>query len=1834
MKELATHIANYVVTEANRRLGQGSVAGREARLVFLGPPLELMEVVYGLLVQPGLSGKLPDSLPVLLQVPKAQLSGPNPTVGESGRCDHSYLLTVRDTASAPSFLALVSPDQHMDLSITSTSDVCGLGPGASAGMPTFDDWWSDPFVQDVATEGIKRLGLAGEADAARKLVQIASRDASKGDGSRAGAWRVLSRVFEAPGTWEGVPPSYLLAAACGMPPSASGDVQPEAQQKALGHIAAALEDGFSTAIERARQNAADDDVRTAIGEFGEFIRRACDIPAEFEDAPSAYYATSTGASLAPPPAWWAKLTAETWAELLDGAGQDTADITLEVTNQLTPFAIGGLVVVRDAADLRVSSSAAHAGLSVELVCRVGGGAAGTKTRPLVVGPQPVTHSIDIASHKAPVRLSVIHQGQVACSAKLLSISTWEPGIHVQSRTAQKLTPAKRASRPAAGKPAIESALVLEGAGRHLIDVFVNGTTSVLPQATLYGQDDALGHAEETQCSVREVADGHFNVEVECSSEGFLDLRIQQPGGTPGTHVLCRVNLSCAEVRETGCNSEFERLLLENRGRRATVQVDRMQRISTLESWSLDDATSALSMRPIILGEDYGDVWSQPKWDSEYGPLFSRRRFISDPRPSASEWNPPQAMVDARKEIVRRIRGPENSHLAAQASFGFWQVSDPSFRALVLEYLGAYQEWFSSDPHTACWSDVVAVASTEPGTETLLPRLDAIMLSPLHPARLAWHCAAQEALTKALELGTPCPAAALLDPDVVPDILVLGVRGPDGIEPQTFISVECSSDYWSVLWNADSLQGLSTRSKAAPFGTELGITVGGLARGFSQSQVMKAFGDVADLLPAKPILSVGLSSSGTSVDSCNNGIAEWSRRRFGQEAQADARAYYPSPRVLEIQDLRAPHAWPDEPTLSNLVEDTDGALRWFFPGRRAKPVDLAVITQLDATQPQLYASPERSAISAGGLVRHRVRRQLPQSGQAYVVESRQPVAPDPIGDSLLDKLSQVLVLVENSSEERRGFRFAPDTRAIKGALGPGGADFVAVSSSAVDPGCFVGEWLEGAYLWDYSLPSYSQRAGDTCGSYLISSIKEVDRETLGNVVSQLPGANRMSQQQLDDLLHEVARRGIPTVRDIAGEDTRAAGALGMFVAARVLQDAFRKEGAPSGLFPVQGTTEGGHPLVRILVPVDPFQSYLDELARSMRLGKDASLKRPDLLLATFCLDPLKPALRLVPVEVKYRSSGTLSAEDSQSALAQAKAMSTLLGHAASRGKESLVWRLAVNHLILSMISFGLRIYGQNKAIVDAGREWAYIHEALAQALLSGSMDLQFDELGRLVVIDSTSGSGPADRDGDGFAETVVISMADASTVMAGDPTSLYQAMRNALGDWRAVPLAVPAQSEAGGIAGQDAGDGGPSGGDGSVPPEGPTAESGTNPSGDSGGVPEDGTPTSGGNGAETPMPSTGIKLQLGTAAGRFEVASLELNISDTRLNQLNMGVVGDLGTGKTQLLKSLITQVAMAKEGNRGIQPRFLILDYKKDYADPVFVEAVGARVVQPYRMPLNPFDTTGMADATVPWLDRFKFFADILDRIYRIGPVQTNRLKQAVKKAYEVAAATGRMPTIYDVHAEYQEILDGAIDSPFSIIDNMVDSEVFMKDPPPGSSFANFFDRTVVVPLAALGSDDRSKNMVVVAMLNMFYEHMLRIPKRPFIGDSPQLRAVDSYLLVDEADSIMQYEFDVLKKLLLQGREFGVGVVLSSQYLSHFKVKSTDYRDPLLTWFIHKVPNVTASELSGLGLTAGVGELAERVKSLPNHHCLFKSFGGQAEVIRGLPFFELVLKKVDAAAGS
>jgi DNA phosphorothioation-dependent restriction protein DptH len=574
----------------------------------------------------------------------------------------------------------------------------------------------------------------------------------------------------------------------------------------------------------------------------------------------------------------------------------------------------------------------------------------------------------------------------------------------------------------------------------------------------------------------------------------------------------------------------------------------------------------------------------------------------------------------------------------------------------------------------------------------------------------------------------------------------------------------------------------------------------------------------------------------------------------------------------------------------------------------------------------------------------------------------------------------------------------------------------------------------------------------------------------------------------------------------------------------------------------------------------------------------------------------------------------------------------------------MWRLAFQHLLISMLGYGFRVYSQQRLAHERARVWSSHYQRVVEAILADEVDLAIDDVGRLIVMDSTTTTGPVDVDVDGFRETIVVNGQDAATILFGNPAALYASIRAQLGDWGLTPAASTSTRRAiGRSAGLDPGgepnapatafaqtqenkldravtSGFPMNSEDAVPVLGP--ENGGQDEGAKSLIVsgETGLPMS-----DSISATKGLELLVGSTVDGFQQQPRTLNLSTTALNQLNIGVVGDLGTGKTQFLKSLIYQVAKGQAGNNGVRPRFLIFDYKKDYSNDDFVKATQARVQSPSNLPLNLFDISSSTGDRNAWLRRYQFFSDVLDKIYSgIGPVQRNNLKKAVKAAYDACGAAGKQPTIYDVHEQYQSMLDGKVDSIFGILDDLVDMELFAREPSDSEAFSKFLDGVVVIELNELGQDDRTKNMLVAVILNMFYEHMLTIPKRPYRGTSPQLRVVDSFLLVDEADNILQYEFDVLRKVLLQGREFGVGVILASQYLRHFKTGGTDYREPLLTWFVHKVPNVTVQELGALGLTADLPSLADRVKVLPNHHCLFKTFDVPGEVIHGVPFYRLV----------
>ena len=367
---------------------------------------------------------------------------------------------------------------------------------------------------------------------------------------------------------------------------------------------------------------------------------------------------------------------------------------------------------------------------------------------------------------------------------------------------------------------------------------------------------------------------------------------------------------------------------------------------------------------------------------------------------------------------------------------------------------------------------------------------------------------------------------------------------------------------------------------------------------------------------------------------------------------------------------------------------------------------------------------------------------------------------------------------------------------------------------------------------------------------------------------------------------------------------------------------------------------------------------------------------------------------------------------------------------------------------------------------------------------------------------------------------------------------------------------------------------------------------------------------------------GIRFVVGESVGAGGPRPYHLHPSNTRLNQLNVGVVGDLGTGKTQLTKALIYRFTRQAARNRGHAPKFLIFDYKRDYTKADFVRAVDARVVSPHRIPLNVFDLpSARGHLRAARLGRVKFLNDVLQKIYGgIGPRQRNHLKTAVMRAYDAGA--GAAPTLTDVVRTYADLVGDRVDAPYSILSDLDDLEVFVDRAADARPFDEFFSGVTVIDLAALGIGDKERNMLLVLFLNLYYEYMINLEKRPYVGKDPQLRFIDSMLLVDEADNVMKYNFDVLRQVLLQGREFGVGVLLASQYLSHFRTRETDYSEPLLTWFIHKVPNVSPGDLRSIGLNRVTASTVEAVKTLDVHHCFYKTLDVPGRFMRAAPFHE------------
>lgn len=127
--------------------------------------------------------------------------------------------------------------------------------------------------------------------------------------------------------------------------------------------------------------------------------------------------------------------------------------------------------------------------------------------------------------------------------------------------------------------------------------------------------------------------------------------------------------------------------------------------------------------------------------------------------------------------------------------------------------------------------------------------------------------------------------------------------------------------------------------------------------------------------------------------------------------------------------------------------------------------------------------------------------------------------------------------------------------------------------------------------------------------------------------------------------------------------------------------------------------------------------------------------------------------------------------------------------------------------------------------------------------------------------------------------------------------------------------------------------------------------------------------------------------------------------------------------------------------------------------------------------------------------------------------------------------------------------------------------------------------------------------------LDLFYAQMQARGSSKLSGNHRQLTKM---ILVDEADNFLHEGFPSLKKILKEGREFGVGTILSTQFLKHFGSGDDDFSKYILTWVVHNVADLKNTDIRFVFNTeansAEEAKLFGDVKKLQKHYSIVKRF--------------------------
>lgn len=300
----------------------------------------------------------------------------------------------------------------------------------------------------------------------------------------------------------------------------------------------------------------------------------------------------------------------------------------------------------------------------------------------------------------------------------------------------------------------------------------------------------------------------------------------------------------------------------------------------------------------------------------------------------------------------------------------------------------------------------------------------------------------------------------------------------------------------------------------------------------------------------------------------------------------------------------------------------------------------------------------------------------------------------------------------------------------------------------------------------------------------------------------------------------------------------------------------------------------------------------------------------------------------------------------------------------------------------------------------------------------------------------------------------------------------------------------------------------------------------------------------------------------------------------------LGVIGKPGMGKTQLLLSVMQDLAELKNLD-GTSTSLFVFDFKSEFsAMEEFNELFGFSVVN--ILDSVPFDIWALPDASKNELklgQRVTQICDTFQSIYNIGPAQRFRLSEVLMDQYK--KRNYGSPSLSEIAAGYAKARGAAApDTIDSILNQFKLTRAFLPDSAmpevpsmqdylrSGRKIFNFQPDEIASPQII--------RFYATVILNEYRQLMMSQPNETNFPNG--LRSLRSILIVDEAQNLMQHRPGSLSQIQSMGRSKGYGLVLASQQLSHFRPDTgVNFANLVDTWAFFSSAGLTKADLNGVG---------------------------------------------------